>query len=251
MRMTRSEQATATRALSVCRHSRVTALPQLMLPLNRCFEKSHTYAQKSSVEVQLSSKDTGDQLVPEYFKLTGPGYRSCGVAATHNTAAGKYSRPHPGAARPHVSTSARGSLTRSTPSAPAVTTSRLHASDEMPLTAPSCAGLPEVEASSPSPLSKAADVIVRQDVMSELPHCGPCNIPFCRPPGAGDPPLIAAAVQAGLHVVAVDAAGRRADEAEVAAAADGDRGHGSRGLALINGRPEHVVTCKQQAIVRS
>ena len=65
----------------------------------------------------------------------------------------------------------------------------------------------------------------------------------CRhPDSAAGPPLIAAAVQAGLHVVAVDATGRGADEAEIAAAADGDRGDWSRGLALIRGRPEHVIT---------
>ncbi len=65
MRMTRSEQATATRALSVWRHSRVTALPQLMLPFNRCFEKSQTYVHKNAFRMPLLSggKRSGNRSV--------------------------------------------------------------------------------------------------------------------------------------------------------------------------------------------
>ena len=55
MRMTRSEQATATRALSVCRQSCVTALPQRMLPFNRRLEKSQTCAQRSGTRNNQAS----------------------------------------------------------------------------------------------------------------------------------------------------------------------------------------------------
>ncbi len=99
---------------------------------------------------------------------------------------------------------------------------------------------------------KAANLLVRQGVVSRLARYGPRNNSNCRPPVyAQGLPLIAAAVQARLHVVAVDATSRGADKAEVATAADGDRRHGSWGPALIGRRPEHVVTWKQQAIFRS
>ncbi len=63
MRMTRSEQATATRALSVWRHSRVTALPQLMLPFDCCFEKSQTYAELNTVMLKPTSGGKSTQQV--------------------------------------------------------------------------------------------------------------------------------------------------------------------------------------------
>ena len=52
-------------------------------------------------------------------------------------------------------------------------------------------------------------------------------------------------MEAGLDVVAVDAAGGGAHQPEVAAGADGDRRNGRRLLALCWWRLQHVVTCHQ------
>ena len=89
MRMTRSEQATATRALSVWRHSRVTALPQLMLPFNRCFEKSQTYAQRDGCQDAADVRTCRSQMPIE------------SALQPDNTAAGQHcARAHHGTARP-------------------------------------------------------------------------------------------------------------------------------------------------------